>query len=150
MPDVAEGEKPGRMISPQTMSAAACTESGNAIHVLTLTPFYPVQDDDAQGCFVAEPLSQAEQLGIANTVLAVQPVYRGLVRANNSAFPAQWTHFLALPGNVGLPSAGAFLYASILPKVRRLHQAKPVHMIHAHGAMPCGHAAALLSQELGI
>ena len=138
------------MISSQTMLAAACTESGKAIHVLTLTPFYPVQDDDAQGCFIAEPLSWIEQLGITNTVLAVQPFYRGFARANNSAFPAHWSHFFALPGNLGLPSAGAFLYASILPKVRRLHQTKPVHMIHAHGAMPCGHAAALLSRELGI
>jgi teichuronic acid biosynthesis glycosyltransferase TuaC len=125
-------------------------ERGKSIHVLTLTPFYPVQDDDGQGCFVAEPLSWIEHLGIANTVLAVQPFYRGLARANNFTVPAQWNHFFALPGNLGLPSAGAFLYASILPKVRRLHQAKPVHMIHAHGAMPCGHAAALLSRELGI
>ena len=138
------------MISSQTMSAAAGMESRKSIHVLTLTPFYPVQDDDAQGCFVAEPLSWIEQLGIANTVIAVQPVYRGFARTNNSAFPAHWTHFFALPGNLGLPSAGAFLYASLLPKFRRLHQTRPVHMIHAHGAMPCGHAAALLSRKLGI
>lgn len=119
-------------------------------HLLVLTPFYPLAADDAAGCFVAEPLCWLEQRGITNTVLAVRPFYRGFARANNSAFPAHWSHFLAVPGNLGLPSAGAFLYASILPKVRRLHQAKPVHMIHAHGALPCGHAAALLSRELGI
>src|SRR5258705_8768047 len=91
--------------------------AGEALHVLTLTPFYPVQDDDAQGCFVAEPLSWIEQLGITNTVLAVQPFYRGFARANNTVFPAQWSHFPAVPGNLGLPTAGAFLYASILPKI---------------------------------
>lgn len=138
------------MISPQTTSVAACVESNKAIHVLTLTPFYPVQDDDAQGCFIAEPLSWIEKLGVTNTVLAVQPFYRGFARANNTVFPAYWSHFFAVPGNLGLPSAGAFLYASILPKIRRLHHVKPVHLIHAHGALPCGHAAALLSRRLGI
>ena len=138
------------MISSQTTSAAAHTESGRAIHVLTLTPFYPVQDDAARGCFIAEPLWWLEQLGMTNTVLAVQPFYRGFVRANNAVFPAQWSHFVALPGNLGLPTAGAFLYASILSKIRRLHKANPVQVIHAHAALPCGHAAALLSQELGI
>src|SRR5882724_4131048 len=132
------------------MSAAACAEPGEAIHVLTLTPFYPVRHDDAQGCFVAEALSRTEPLGVENTVLAVQPAYRRFAGANDAAFPADWSHFFALPGNVGLPSAGAFLYASILPRVRRLHQAKPIHLIHAHAALPCGHAAGLLSQELGI
>ena len=132
------------------MAAAACVEPGEAIHVLTLTPFYPVRDDDAQGCFVAEALSRTEAVGVENTVLAVQPAYRRFTGANDAAFPAHWKRFLALPGNVGLPSAGALLYAAILPKVRRLHKAKPVHLIHAHAALPCGHAAALLSQELGI
>jgi glycosyltransferase involved in cell wall biosynthesis len=132
------------------MSAAVCVKPGEAIHVLTLTPFYPVRDDDAQGCFVAEALSRTEAVGVENTVLAVQPAYRRFAGANDAAFPAHWKRFLALPGNVGLPSAGALLYAAILPKVRRLHKAKPVHLIHAHAALPCGHAAALLSQELGI
>src|SRR6478609_1167731 len=95
------------------------------VHLLVLTPFYPVADNDAQGCFVAEPLSRIEELGITNTVLAVRPFYRGFARANNSTFPAQWSHFLAWPGNIGLSSAGAFLYAGILPKIRRLHKANP-------------------------
>ena len=132
------------------MAAAACVGPGEAIHVLTLTPFYPVRDDDAQGCFVAEALSRTETLGVENTVLAVQPAYRRFTGANDAAFPAHWSRFFALPGNTGLPTAGAFLHATILPKVRRLHQARPVHLIHAHAALPCGHAAGLLSQELGI
>ena len=132
------------------MAAAACVEPGEAIHVLTLTPFYPVRDDDAQGCFVAEALSRTEAVGVENTVLAVQPAYRRFAGANDAAFPAHWSRFFALPGNMGLPTAGAFLHATILPKVRRLHQAKPVHLIHAHAALPCGHAAGLLSQGLGI
>jgi len=49
-----------------------------------------------------------------------------------------------------LPFSGAFLFSSILGQVRRLHQTNPVQVIHAHATLPCGHAAALLSQELGI
>jgi glycosyltransferase involved in cell wall biosynthesis len=124
--------------------------ASDAVHVLTLTPFYPMADDDAQGCFVAEPLSWVEKLGVRNTVIAAQPMYRGRVRAANSAVPARWDHYFALPGGIGLPTAGAFLYASILAQVRRLHRDHSVHVIHAHAALPCGHAAALLSRELGI
>jgi glycosyltransferase involved in cell wall biosynthesis len=126
------------------------TRASDAVHVLTLTPFYPMADDDAQGCFVAEPLSWVEKLGVRNTVIAAQPMYRGRVRAANSAVPARWDHYFALPGGIGLPTAGAFLYASILAQVRRLHRDHSVHVIHAHAALPCGHAAALLSRELGI
>ncbi len=121
-----------------------------ALHVLTLTPFYPTQGDDAQGCFVAEPLKWLEPLGVTHTVRVVQPFYRRNARTNSSAVPAQCVTFFSLPGGWGLSSSGAFLYASILPEIRRLHARLPVHVIHAHSALPCGHAAALLSRELKI
>ena len=138
------------MIANLPMSAEAHTQPGNGLHVLTLTPFYPVLGDDGRGCFVAEPLTWVEQLGVMNTVLAVQPFYRGRARAGSSAIPARWSHFFMFPGGFGLPTSGAFLYPQILPEVRRLHRANPVQIIHAHAALPCGHAAALLSRELGI
>jgi teichuronic acid biosynthesis glycosyltransferase TuaC len=132
------------------MAAEDPSPSRDALHVLTLTPFYPTADDDAQGCFVAEPLAWVEKLGVANTVIAVQPFYRGRARTANSGVAARWSHYFALPGEYGLPTAGAFLYASILSQVRELHSSHPVNVIHAHAALPCGHAAALLSRELGI
>jgi teichuronic acid biosynthesis glycosyltransferase TuaC len=138
------------MIANLSMPALPYPESEKPLHVLTLTPFYPVLEDDAQGCFVAEPLAWVKQLGVANTVLAVQPFYRGGAHAGSSAVPARWNRFFALPGNLGLPTSGAFLFASILPQIRRLHRSNHVDIIHAHAALPCGHAAALLSRELGI
>jgi|KBSMisStaDraftv2_1062788.scaffolds.fasta_scaffold244217_2 glycosyltransferase involved in cell wall biosynthesis len=123
--------------------------SQKPLHVLTLTPFYPVQGDDAQGCFVAEPLPWLEQLGVTNTVRAVRPFYRRGA-ASGTAFPAQWVSFFSFPGGWGLSSAGAFLFASLLPEIRRLHDSHPVDLIHAHSALPCGHAASLLSRELKI
>ena len=120
------------------------------LHVLTLTPFYPVSGDDAQGCFVAEPLAELAGLGVANTVRAVQPFYRGGAAAIDSAVGARWVRFFSIPGGRGLSSAGAFLFARLLPEIRRLHASKPVHVIHAHSALPCGQAAALLSRELKI
>jgi teichuronic acid biosynthesis glycosyltransferase TuaC len=120
------------------------------LHVLTLTPFYPVAGDDAQGCFVAEPLSWLEKLGVTSTVRAARPFYRGGATLNGSPVPAQWVRYFSLPGGWGLSSSGAFLFASLLPEIRRLHNLQPVHVIHAHSALPCGQAASLLSSELKI
>lgn len=138
------------MIASLPMPVGANNHPTQTLHALTLTPFYPTEQDDAQGCFVAEPLLAVEQQGIANTVLAVQPFYRARPRANTAVLPARWTRFPALPGGFGLPSSGAFLFASILRKVREIHRINPVQVIHAHSALPCGHAAVLLSRELGI
>ena len=120
------------------------------LHVLTLTPFYPVRGDDAQGCFVAEPLAELARLGVTNTVRAVKPFYRGGAPVSDPAVGARGVRFFSIPGGRGLSSAGAFLFSRLLPEIRRLHGAKPIHVIHAHSALPCGHAAMLLSRELKI
>jgi teichuronic acid biosynthesis glycosyltransferase TuaC len=120
------------------------------LHVLVLTPFYPTATDDAQGCFIAESIPLLSAIGVDNTVLAVQPFYRTRAASHPLAFPSQQTRFMSFPGGLGLPTAGAFLFAKLLSTVRRLHQLNPIHVIHAHAALPCGHAAALLSRELGI
>jgi len=120
------------------------------IHSLTLTPFYPTREDDANGCFVAEPLAALAELGVTNSVFAVQPFYRGKLLANDSVPKAQQVRYLALPGGVGLASAGAFLFARVVAQVRELNRLQPIDVIHAHGPLPCGHAAMLLGRELGI
>jgi teichuronic acid biosynthesis glycosyltransferase TuaC len=122
----------------------------NQLHVLTLTPFYPSLGDDATGCFIAESLPWVEKLGVKHTVLAIRPFYYRRLRLTKAAPAARWRRFFSLPSGIGLPSAGAFLCACILPEVRRLHAVNPVQVIHAHSALPCGHAAALISRELGI
>lgn len=137
------------MIASLPMPVVADAQPTRALHVLTLTPFYPTQQDDAEGCFVAETIRAGGQAGIANTVFSVQPFYRAR-SVSNSAFPAHQARFPALPGGVGLASSGAFLFARILGRVRRIHGLNPVHVIHAHSALPCGIAAVLLSRELGI
>ena len=120
------------------------------MHVLTLTPFYPTASDDAIGCFIAEPLRPLEELGVKSSVIAVQPIYRGRVVPSARAPSACWVYYPAIPSGLGLSSAGSFLFASLLSRVRKLHRMKPIDLIHAHAALPCGHAAALLSRELGI
>src|SRR6476660_2668619 len=121
-----------------------------APHVLTLTPFYPTEGDDAAGCFISEPLDWLVKAGVRNTVFAVRPIYRGRFRARESLIPAHWLRYFALPGGFGLPTAGAFLFARIVGKMRHLHRSQPIDLIHAHGPLPCGHAAMLLSAELGL
>jgi glycosyltransferase involved in cell wall biosynthesis len=139
-------------MTAEETSVQKLVPAGEALHVLTLTPFYPVLGADAQGCFVAEPLSWLAKLGVANTVRAARPFYR---RGDSSAIPdsvvpPRWVRFFSLPGGSGLSSSGAFLFASLLPEIRLLHSLHPVHVIHAHSALPCGHAASLLSRELKI
>jgi teichuronic acid biosynthesis glycosyltransferase TuaC len=125
-------------------------DGGGELRVLTLTPFYPSDSSPSHGCFVSEPLDWLAKAGVRNTVFAVQPLYRGRPRMSNSAMPAEWLRYFALPGGFGLPTAGAFLFARIVGRVRKLHRSKRIDLIHAHAPLPCGHAAMLLSAELGV
>ena len=70
-------------------NSSQANTTGN-LHVLTLTSFYPSDRDDASGCFVAEPLDWLTKIGIRNTVIAVQPIYRGSFQGSGSHVPAQW------------------------------------------------------------
>src|ERR1700686_3457618 len=129
------------------MSRAA--EAGSALHVLTLTPFFPSDQNEVSGCFIAEPIQQLKQFGVNSSVIAVSPIYRPRKQPSPSA-AAKWVRYPQLPGNLGLSSAGKLLYARLLGPVRNLHGAKAIDVIHAHAALPCGHAAALISRRLNI
>jgi teichuronic acid biosynthesis glycosyltransferase TuaC len=132
------------------MTPSATSPKLQPIRVLTLTPFYPSEHDDAGGCFVAEPLDWLAKVGVANTVIAVQPFYRARLRAKESGVSAQWLRYFSLPGGFGLPTAGAFLFARVVGQIREMLCAQKIDLIHAHGPLPCGHAAMLLSSELGL
>jgi teichuronic acid biosynthesis glycosyltransferase TuaC len=119
------------------------------LHVLTLTPFFPSSENEVSGCFVAEPIEQFKQLGVESSVIAVSPIHHPRKKPSSSS-AAEWVRYLQVPGNFGLSSAGKLLYARLLPRVQRLHRVKRIDLIHAHAALPCGHAAALLSRRLNI
>ena len=121
----------------------------SALHVLTLTPFFPSDKNEVSGCFVAEPIEQFKQFGVDSSVIAVSPIYHSRKQPSPSA-AADWVRYPQLPGTVGLSSAGKLLYARLLGRIRQLHSVKPIDVIHAHAALPCGHAAALLSRRLNI
>src|ERR1700690_2762467 len=84
------------------------------MRVLTLTPFYPTASDDAAGCFIAEPLCELEKFGVDSCVVAVHPLPPPRVKSNGAAPVATWICYPAIPGGIGLASAGAFLYASLI------------------------------------
>jgi glycosyltransferase involved in cell wall biosynthesis len=135
---------------PGQVQGQTARERGRPLQVLTLTPFYPSECDDASGCFVSEPLDWLAKAGVVNTVFAVQPFYRQKLRARQSAVPARWLRYFSLPGGFGLPTAGAFLFARIVGRVRELQRLQKIDLVHAHAPLPCGHAAMLLSAELGL
>jgi len=129
------------------MSPPADAVSG--LHVLTLSPFFPSRQNEVNGCFIAEPIAQLQQFGVESSVIAVSPLYRPQKQTSASA-AAEWVRYPQVPGIVGLSSAGKLLYARLLGTVRKLHRRKPIDVIHAHGALPCGGASALLARRLGI
>jgi glycosyltransferase involved in cell wall biosynthesis len=129
------------------MSQAA--EMDEPLHVLTLTPFFPSDKNEVNGCFIAEPIEQLKQFGIESSVIAVSPIYRPRKHATSSS-PAEWVRYPQVPGNLGLSSAGKLLFVRLLRHIRKLHDARPIDVIHAHAALPCGHAALLLSRRLQI
>jgi teichuronic acid biosynthesis glycosyltransferase TuaC len=98
---------------------------------------------------VAETLAGLTTRGVFSSVIAIDPIYHAR-RYSNITYPAQWVRYPQLPGNVGLATAGRFLFAALLAKVTRLHQRSPIDLIHAHSALPCGYAAALLSRRFNI
>lgn len=134
----------GRSSSPQSRRFAT------PLHVLTLTPFYPSGEDDSSGCFIAEPLENLAAFNVRHSVFALQPFYRKPNRPRQAGISAQWIRYFSVPGGVGLPTAGAFGFAAVVGKVRELHASQRIDLIHAHGALPCGHVAMLLSRELQI
>jgi len=91
-----------------------------------------------------------EECGINSCVLAVQPFHRSGPGSNGITPAATWIRYASIPGGIGLASSGAFLYASLISKIRKLHRSQRIDLIHAHAALPCGHAAVLLSRELKI
>jgi len=119
------------------------------LHVLTLTPFFPSRDNDVNGCFIKEPLDFVIQQGVASSVIAVSLLHHRRRRPHPAA-PATWVRYPQLPGYLGLPGAGPLLYARLLPVVSRLHRERPISLIHAHAALPCGHAAARLARRFQI
>ena len=121
----------------------------SALHVLTLTPFFPSAGDEVSGCFIAESNRQLEPFGVTPSVIAVAPIHYSRKTSNPSA-PATWVRYPQIPGALGLSSAGRWLYARLLAEVPQLHKRNPIDVIHAHGALPCGHAAALLARALNI
>ena len=120
------------------------------LRVLTLTPFYPSVQNPVQGCFVAEPLQYTTPLGIQNQVIAVAPFYRPKPHACDSDVESSWSRYRCIPGNLGLASAGVFLSRALHMKIAEAHGCNHIDVIHAHAALPCGHAAARLSADLNI
>ncbi|MGA8541759.1 MAG: glycosyltransferase [Terriglobales bacterium] len=124
-------------------------ELDSPLHVLTLTPFFPSKQNEVKGCFIAEPVEHLLRLGVESSVIAVSPIHHPRKQASALA-AADWVRYPQIPGTLGLSGAGKLLYARLLRRVQKLHSAKPIDVIHAHAALPCGHAAALLSRRLNI
>lgn len=120
------------------------------LHVLTLTPFYPHQGNEADGPFVAEPLAHMAEFGVHSTVIASKPISHNPVTTNGTEPRAVWVRHWQLHGKAAYASWGPLLYLRLMREVRRLHRERKIDLIHAHCALPCGQPAAQLVRDLGI
>jgi teichuronic acid biosynthesis glycosyltransferase TuaC len=104
--------------------------------------------DDADGC--AELLDWLSKSGIQCTLLAARPMYRHMSRRGVSTPAPKHVGYFSSPGTMWRPISGAFLFARIISELRALHRTQRIDLLHAHGLLPCGHAALLLNRELSI
>ncbi len=123
--------------------------TGDALHVLTLTPFFPFASNPVYGAYIADPIAHFAEFNLRSTVIGVSPLHHERRRPLPAA-EAQWLRYPAFPANLGLTTAGLFLYRRLLPSVQRIHRRTAIDVIHAHSALPCGHAASLLAERLRI
>ena len=120
------------------------------IHVLVLTPLYPCQGDEADGCFIADSIECLSKSNIEFTTIAVKPWSRSSYKTSDLVPAAIWARFPYVPTRAGWAGWGLSIYARVAPFVRRLHRRKKIDLIHAHCAVPCGHPAAILARQLGV
>jgi len=120
-----------------------------SLHVLTLTPFFPSAENPVYGTYIAEPIEHFAEFKLHSTVIAVSPLHHPRRHAAPNAI-AQWLRYPMIPSNAGLTTAGYFLYRRSLARVQRIHRRSRIDVIHAHAALPCGHAAALLAERLRV
>ena len=131
---------------PALLSSVA---PASTLHVLTIAPFYPSLQNRTDGCFIAEPLNVLANYGVRNTVIAVSPWHRrGGQSVSEGA--SRFAQYPCIPGNPGLATAGYFLFRRLQPLIRKIHGRRQIDLIHAHSALPCGHAAELISRALNI
>lgn len=120
-----------------------------SLHVLTLSPFFPFSANPVYGTYVSEPIQHFAEYDLHSTVIGVSPLHRQR-RRPVPGIESEWLHYPQVPGNLGLQTAGTFLYHRLLRRVSQLHRQRPIDVIHAHSALPCGRAASLLAAHLSV
>lgn len=138
------------ILAPSLSTVSHGLEFLPSLRVLTLAPFYPSQENPAQGCFIAEPLKELKCQAVNSDVIAVQPFYRAGARPLTGDAPARCQKYFSIPGNFGLPLSGRFAATTLFRQVQERHRREAYDLIHAHSALPCGAAALTLSKRLDI
>jgi teichuronic acid biosynthesis glycosyltransferase TuaC len=118
-------------------------------HILFLIPTSP-EANDGGDCFALEPVRILTEMGVRTTALSVVSLWGSMGTGRTAGTTKPHLVYFSLPGDVGLPTAGAFLFARIIGKIRELNCREKIGLLHARGSLPCGHAAMLVQRELRI
>ena len=130
--------------------------------LLTLAPYFPSPVGPSHGLFILDQLLALRDSGVESENIAATPWAPQLLAGVSDRFKSLTetpdresvaglavTHqrYLKAPGRHLAATAGLSLAASL---ARRLNHFDDIDVIHAHGALPCGHAAYALSKLLGV
>ena len=120
------------------------------LSTVTLMPANPSGSDEADFCSVSETLDWLTKSGVRTTLLGVRPMYQRKLWNDDSTLQRHRIRYFSVPGKAWRPISGAFVFARIVGQLREFHRVRRIDLLHAHGLLPCGHAAMLLGKELGI
>jgi len=124
--------------------------NAKTLHILSLIPASPEATDDASDCFAFELFHILTEMGVRTTALNVISLWRSMVTGKTAVATRRHLVYFSLPGDLGLATSGAFLFARIIGKIRELNRREKIDLLHAYGSLPCGHAAMLVKAELRI
>jgi teichuronic acid biosynthesis glycosyltransferase TuaC len=119
------------------------------LHTVTLMPASWAMDE-AQCCSLQATLARLTKSRIRTTLLCAEPMYHRKLRKGHLVAPPKPIRYFSLPGRGWRPISGAFLFARVVGQLWEMHRMHRIDLLHAHGFLPCGHAAMLLNRELSI
>jgi len=116
------------------------------------------------GIFVHDQVRALQDLGVQITVIAPMPYSPRFLwsnakwrdygqvprKATVDGVTVYYPHTVMLPKSLFFSQYGRFCYQAIQGLVRQINQDTPLDLIHAHVAIPAGHAACLLKARLNV
>lgn len=138
--------------------------SGDSVRILVLTEMYPRKKDPAAGIFVHRECLVLKRAGVDLRVLSPIPYSprvlwlnsrwkrQGLVPASDvwDGIPVRYPRYPRPPGRFFRKFEPFAIFPSVCASFARWSRENRFDIIHAHGLLPCGMTAVLLSKAFRV